>query len=61
MPTRIATFLQETHSELKKVRWPTREQTIQYTMAVIVVGGIMGIFLGGLDFVFQFILNRFLL
>lgn len=43
-------FLQEVREELIKVTWPTREQTIRYTVLVIAVAVGVGIFLGGLDY-----------
>ncbi|MFY9463313.1 MAG: preprotein translocase subunit SecE [Candidatus Sungiibacteriota bacterium] len=61
MPNRIITFLKESRVELKKVRWPTREETIRYTTSVILISMALAIFLGGLDYLFQFILNTFLL
>lgn len=50
--TSPATFLKETRDELKKVVWPTRQEVIRLTGVVIVVSIIVGVFLGGLDFVF---------
>ncbi len=61
MPNRILTFLKESRVELKKVRWPTREETIRYTASVIFISTTLAIFLGGLDYLFQFILNTFVL
>ena len=61
MANKITTFLQEARTELRKVRWPTREQTIQYTLAVIVVSVAVAAFLGGLDYLFQVIINRVIL
>jgi preprotein translocase subunit SecE len=58
---RIVTFLKEARIELKKVIWPARSETIRYTAAVIIVSGALAFFLGGLDFVFQYILNTFIL
>lgn len=46
------TFLKETRDELKKVVWPTRQEVIRLTGVVILVSLIVGMFLGGLDFVF---------
>ena len=51
MATPIA-FLKETREELKKVVWPTRDQVIRSTIIVILLSLIVGVFLGGLDFVF---------
>lgn len=61
MINRIITFLKEARVELKKVRWPDREQTIRYTANVVLVSAALAVFLGGLDYLFQFILNTFLL
>lgn len=46
------TFLKETKDELKKVVWPTRQEVVRLTGVVILVSLIVGMFLGGLDFVF---------
>lgn len=51
MTTPIA-FLRETRDELKKVVWPSKQEVIRLTFVVIIVSMIVGIFLGGLDFVF---------
>jgi len=58
---RLLTFLQESKIELKKVTWPTRDETVQSTIAVIIISGIVAAFLGGLDFVFRTLMNRFIL
>ena len=42
-------FLNEVISELKKVTWPTREETIKLTTVVIAISILVGIFIGGLD------------
>ena len=45
-------FFSETRDELKKVVWPTRQETIRLTLVVIIISLIVGLFLGGLDFIF---------
>ncbi|MBT3412899.1 MAG: preprotein translocase subunit SecE [Candidatus Jacksonbacteria bacterium] len=47
------TYLREAQQELKKVTWPTREDLIKNTIAVIVVSLIVAAFLGGLDYLFN--------
>ncbi len=47
----IITFLNEVKEELIKVTWPSKEQTIRYTVLVIFVAVAVGIFLGGLDYI----------
>ncbi len=46
----IFVFLKEVREELLKVAWPTREQTIRYTVLVITVTVAVGAILGGLDY-----------
>jgi len=44
-------FLNEVKEELGKVAWPSREQTIRYTILVVIVAVAVGLFLGGLDYI----------
>lgn len=61
MLERLTTFLKESRIELKKVTWPTRQETIRYTATVIVISIAVAFFLGGLDYLFQWVLNNFVL
>lgn len=47
-----AKFLKEVKQELKKVSWPTREETIKLTTIVIVLSVIVAIFIGAVDMIF---------
>ncbi len=53
----VITYLKETVSELKLVRWPTRQETINLTLIVIAISVFVGAYVGGLDFVFTNILK----
>jgi len=53
LPQKIVSFLKEVRVELKKVNWPTRNETIKLTLIVIIVTAGVAAFLGGLDFVFN--------
>jgi preprotein translocase subunit SecE len=55
----LAEFTQDARIELRKVVWPTRAETIQTSLAVILMVIIMGIFLWLLD-MFLFWLVRLL-
>ena len=44
-------FLKEVQEELKKVVWPTRDEVIRLTFVVILISLIVGLFLGGIDFI----------
>jgi preprotein translocase SecE subunit len=46
---RIISYLGEVKAELKNVKWPTLEQTLMYTVAVLVVSALAGLFLTGVD------------
>lgn len=35
---------------MSKVTWPTREQTIKMSFLVIIVSVVIGVFIGGLDY-----------
>jgi preprotein translocase SecE subunit len=50
---RIRRFVDEAWSELKKVSWPTPEQTRNLTVLVFVVSLAVGIYITVLDSVFQ--------
>lgn len=50
-------FLQQTREELQKVIWPSRNETIRLTTVVILVSLFVGLFIGGLDFVFTKLLS----
>ena len=45
-------FFSEVASELKKVTWPTRDETVKLTAAVIFISLAVGLFIGGLDILF---------
>lgn len=50
----ILNFLKEVREELNKVVWPSREQTVRYTILVIIVAAAVGLILGGLDYILTF-------
>jgi len=54
---RLFNYLKESRTELKKVTWPTKKETTKYTFIVIVISLAVAAFLGGLDFVFQYLLG----
>jgi len=58
LPTKIATFLREVKTETKRVNWPTREETIRYTLIVVGVSLVVAAYLGGLDIIIRFIIKN---
>jgi len=58
---KLISFLKEVKLEVKKVNWPTREETIKYTLIVIGIATGVALFLGGLDFILTLFLNKIIL
>lgn len=48
---KIIQFLKEVRQELEKVRWPTRLEAVKLTLIVVGVSVVLGIYIGGLDFI----------
>jgi preprotein translocase subunit SecE len=55
---RIRRFLDEAWSELKKVSWPSREQTRNLTVLVVAVSLIVGLYITVFDTIFAFAVGR---
>jgi preprotein translocase subunit SecE len=47
---KVFQFFIDSKNELLKVVWPTRKQTIEMTIAVIIIVVIVSLYLGGLDY-----------
>ncbi len=52
-------FLRETQDELRKVTWPKQQEIIRLTFVVIAISIIVGLYIGGLDFVFTSLVQLF--
>jgi preprotein translocase subunit SecE len=46
-------YIRETRGEIRKVTWPTREESRRLTAIVLGVTAVMSLFLGILDFIFS--------
>ena len=46
-------FIRDVRSELRKVAWPSQRETVNLTAVVLAFSIAVGLFLGGIDFVFQ--------
>ncbi len=58
---KILNYLRETKTELKHVNWPTKSQAILYTVAVLVISGLVAYLLGFFDFLFSSGLQKVLI
>jgi preprotein translocase subunit SecE len=57
---KIVTFFKEARIEMMKVNWPTKKQTINYTLIVIGLSLSVAAFLGSLDYLFSQVLKNFI-
>lgn len=58
IPQKIILYFKQVKTETKKVNWPTRKETIRYSLIVVGISLIIAIFLGGFDFIFSNIVKR---
>ena len=50
--SKITEYFKETKTELKHVIWPTRRQTLYYTLIVVILSLLIAYLLGIFDFIF---------
>lgn len=60
MFSKITNYLKDTRAEFKNVVWPTRKQTIYFTILVIVISVLLAYYSGLFDFIFSKILLKIL-
>ena len=53
----LVAFFQESRAELGKVTWPTRQETMNLTLAVIAMTVGIAVFLGLIDTILNYIVN----
>ena len=51
-------FLREVYEELRKVVWPTPAELYRYTLVVIFTVLVLGIFIGGTDYILEQLTKR---
>lgn len=61
MINRFVNYVKDTKGELKHVSWPTRQQTIIFTIIVILISLFVATYLGLFDFIFTKILEKYIL
>lgn len=58
---KIRQYITDSYQELKRVVWPTRSQMVSHTIIVIVFSVAVAVFLGALDLLFNYGIQRILL
>jgi preprotein translocase subunit SecE len=56
----VGQFLRDVYDELRKVVWPTAGELYRYTLVVIFTVVILGVFIGGTDYLLEFVFKRWL-
>ncbi|OHB15265.1 MAG: preprotein translocase subunit SecE [Candidatus Zambryskibacteria bacterium RIFOXYC1_FULL_39_10] len=56
----IISYIKETKGEMSHVNWPTKRQSMVFSLVVIIISVLTAFFLGLFDFIFSRILNLFI-
>lgn len=51
--SKITEYLNDTKTELKHVIWPSKNQTLYYTLIIIILSVVISYYLGIWDFIFS--------
>ena len=57
-PQGLGNFVREARDELRKVSWPSRQQTIRYTIIVVIACLAVGFVIGGVDYLLTLLLEK---
>jgi len=55
---KLIDYLRDTRGELKHVKWPSRKDTIRFTVIVIIISIFVALYLGFFDFIFGYIIDK---
>jgi len=58
---KIMQFIREAYAEMRKVKWPTRQQTVHYTVLVVIIALATAAYIGVLDYIFSSVIKSYLL
>ena len=53
MLNKLINYIKASVEEMKKVTWPTKKETYNYTLLVIGISLVVAAFLGALDYIFN--------
>lgn len=50
---KLSNYIKSSVEELKKVTWPSKKETYQYTLLIVVISLAVAAYLGALDYLFD--------
>lgn len=53
LSSETAQFAKDIENEAKSITWPSRQEALKSTVAVILISGLFAAFLAGVDFIFS--------
>ncbi len=56
----LTDFIRDTRNEINKVSWPTRRETVQTTIAIVLMALLAGVFFFVVDSVMGYVLSHVL-
>jgi preprotein translocase subunit SecE len=61
--TQFVKYVKATMAELRQVNWPSRKQTVTYSLLVIIISALVALYVGAFDYLFSqginLLINRF--
>ncbi len=57
---KLTNYIKASIEEMKKVTWPTKKETYNFTLLVIGISLGVAAFLGALDFLFTWLLEKYI-
>jgi preprotein translocase subunit SecE len=61
LATKLKNYLSESYQEIKKVTWPTKQETTNYTLLVVGISLGVALFLGIVDYILASGLEKYLI
>lgn len=58
---KMSNFFGGAWSEMKKITWPTRKDTLKYTLTVIGICIVVAAFLGLFDILYMYLIEKFVI
>jgi preprotein translocase subunit SecE len=58
---KLLAILKGSMAEMKKITWPTRQETVKYTITIIVICIVVAMILGSFDLFYRYLMEQFII